>query len=157
MKSIAFLLAACVALPALAEESGRAPAMTPLYKSECGSCHVAYPANLLGKADWRRLMAGLDRHFGSDASLDAKSTAQIQAYLERNAGSSARLKSGREPRISTTAWFTKKHDEVPPRAWQDPRVKSAANCAACHRGAEQGRYGEREIAIPGMGRRYEED
>jgi hypothetical protein len=46
---------------------------------------------------------------------------------------------------------------VPASIWKDPRVKSPANCGACHRGAEQGRYGERELEVPGMGRHHEKD
>jgi len=30
--------------------------------------------------------------------------------------------------------------EVRPGAFEDPRVKSKANCVACHRGAEMGSY-----------------
>ena len=42
----------------------------PAYVRECGDCHVAYPPGLLPATSWRRLMAGLDRHYGSDASLE---------------------------------------------------------------------------------------
>lgn len=45
---------------------------SPVYKAECTSCHIAYPPQLLSAPDWRRLLSGLDRHFGTDASVDAK-------------------------------------------------------------------------------------
>ncbi|MGZ8268326.1 MAG: diheme cytochrome c, partial [Burkholderiales bacterium] len=38
------------------------------WKAECSSCHVAYPPKLLSAQTWRRLMGGLDKHFGTDAS-----------------------------------------------------------------------------------------
>ena len=32
----------------------------PLYKEECGSCHIAYPAVLLPPGSWQKLMVGLE-------------------------------------------------------------------------------------------------
>ena len=40
-------------------------ASNPKWKSECASCHVAYPARLLPAESWRALMGGLDKHFGT--------------------------------------------------------------------------------------------
>ena len=72
----ALLLASAVAAPALADKAPRLPAVVPeAYATECGACHLAYPPALLPARSWQRLMAGLDTHFGSDASLDA-ATAQ---------------------------------------------------------------------------------
>jgi len=51
-------------------------------------------------------------------------------------------------RITETAWFVRKHDEVSRTIWSRKSVKSAANCAACHRQAEQGVFNERDIRIP---------
>jgi nitrate/TMAO reductase-like tetraheme cytochrome c subunit len=148
MKRIALTLLLGVALPALADRLPL-PANTPAsYAAECGSCHLAYQPTLLAAADWRRVMAGLASHFGTDATVDAKNGQEIAAFLERNAGDPGKLGSaGTPPRISTTARFVRKHREVPARLWQDPRVKSAANCEACHRGAAAGNYSEHDIAI----------
>lgn len=41
------------------------------YAQECAACHTAYPPGLLPRACWGRLIGGLDKHFGTDASLDA--------------------------------------------------------------------------------------
>lgn len=121
----------------------------PKWKSECASCHVAYPARLLPAESWRALMGGLDKHFGTDASVDAVTNAEILAFLEKNA-------SRRKPepvakpilRITETRWYIKEHDEVAARTWKDPRVKSAANCAACHTQAESGDFSERNLRVP---------
>lgn len=99
------------------------------YGSECGSCHVAYPARLLPATSWRQLMGGLDRHFGSDASLEAKANEEISRYLAANAGRRA-PPPGAEPRITATRWFLKEHGVV----------RNPSNCIACHAGAEQGNY-----------------
>jgi hypothetical protein len=119
------------------------------WKSECGSCHIAYPPPLLSAAAWRRMMAGLDKHFGADASVDAAAAAEIGAYLERYSGSGKRVPGdGNSLRITDTAWFVREHDEVPAAAWNHPAVKSAANCAACHTSAEQGDFRKRNLRLP---------
>ena len=148
MKRFALTLLLGVALPALADRLPL-PADTPAsYAAECGSCHLAYPPALLSAGDWRRVMAGLDDHFGTDAAVDAQKRQEITAFLERRAGNAEKLgPAGDPPRISTTARFVRKHREVPARLWHDPRVKSAANCEACHRGAADGNYSEHDIAI----------
>jgi hypothetical protein len=105
----------------------------PLYKTECGSCHVAYPPQLLPKDSWQKLMARLDRHFGSDASLDPKSQEEVGRFLAANAGRRA-APAGAEPRITETRWFRKEHDG------EIPKGRNPADCAACHKGAERGIY-----------------
>lgn len=157
MKILVSIVATLLGVPVLADDI-RLPARTPAaYKTECGSCHVAYPPALLGRGNWKKIMTGLDRHFGSDASLDDKTRAGIEKFLGDNAGRRSGASSAAEPRITTTHWFQREHREVPDTVWKDARVKSPANCSACHKGAEQGRYGERELQVPGMGRHREKD
>jgi Dihaem cytochrome c len=120
-----------------------------VWKSECGSCHIAYPPALLPAAAWKRLMSGLDRHFGADATLDAGAAAQIGAYLERYSGPDRRRQAAPGSlRITEAPWFVHEHGEVPAATWRHPAVRSAANCAACHALAEQGDFRERNIRIP---------
>lgn len=47
------------------------------YDTECASCHMAYPPGLLGQKNWQNIMSGLNKHFGTDASLDAKTQTEI--------------------------------------------------------------------------------
>jgi hypothetical protein len=119
----------------------------PTYKAECGSCHVPYPPKLLPAQSWRGLMARLDRHFGSDASLDAKAGEHISRYLAAHAGRRD-VPPGVELRITETRWFRKEHDEVPFALWGSATVKSPANCAACHTRADDGDYSERTLRLP---------
>lgn len=120
-----------------------------LYQKECGSCHIAFPPRLLPAASWRAVMSGLDKHFGTDASVDAKSTQEIGAFLEQNAGHTRRATAGAPLlRITETRWFVHEHDEVSDRVWKNPKVKSPANCSACHPKAEQGNFDEHGIRIP---------
>ncbi len=132
------------------EDEKRTPVATnALWKAECGSCHVAFPPRLLPAASWRAVMNGLDKHFGTDASLDAAETREIGAFLEQNAGRERRSSFGKPLlRITETRWFIREHDEVPSSTWKNPKVKNAANCAACHTQAENGDYRERNIRVP---------
>jgi len=132
-------------MPAIADKPRLPP--NPAYQAECGSCHVPYPPKLLPVQSWRALMARLDRHFGSDASLDAKASEEISRYLAANAGRRD-APPGAEPRITGTRWFQKEHDEVPAALWSSAAVKGPANCAACHTRAEGGDYSERTLRLP---------
>jgi hypothetical protein len=119
------------------------------WKQECSTCHIAYSPGLLPAESWRKVMAGLDKHFGSDASLDAQENKEITAFLVDNA--SNRWNAPTAPlRITESAWFKSKHDshEISPSVWKNPKVKSPANCAACHTQAESGSFREREIRMP---------
>ena len=149
MKRLALIALLGLALPAFADRMPL-PANTPAsFKAECASCHLAYPPALLAAKDWQRTMAGLKDHFGTDATVDAKTGQEITAFLERNAGNPDKLGSaGEPPRITQTARFIRKHREVSAKTWSDPRVKSAANCEACHRNAANGSFSEREITLP---------
>ena len=130
-------------------ESGAPVAANVTWKAECGSCHLAYSPELLPASSWRKIMASLDRHFGTDASMDAASAAQIGAFLEHNAGRDrGRGGDANSLRITETRWFQHKHDEVPASAWKNPKVKTAANCSACHGGAERSNFDEHAVRIP---------
>ena len=143
---IGVAIAAVLAVDAAASERSGSPPPAA-WRSECGSCHVAYPPRLLPASSWRTLMASLDRHFGADASLDAVTSAAILAYLEANAG---RDEGGYPPltRITETRRFRHKHAEIASAVWTRQAVGSRANCSACHRGAEQGDFSERAVRIP---------
>lgn len=119
------------------------------FQQECSSCHIAYSPGLLPAESWHKMMAGLGKHFGSDASLTDQENKEITTFLVNNA--SNRWSASTAPlRISETAWFKRKHDshEISPAVWKNPQVKSPANCAACHPRAEHGDYNERDIRIP---------
>ncbi len=157
---LALLLVSGLA-PAQAGDHVQSPSTPapPAYAAECGACHLAYPPGLLPAASWQGLMAGLPRHFGSDASLDEATTRQLADWLQANAATGRRL---REPppqqRITQAAWFQRKHREVEPAVWRNPSVRSAANCAACHPGAARGRFSEHELRWPAaLDARYRRD
>ncbi len=127
----------------------------PKWKAECGSCHIAYPPQLLTKDNWQQLMGGLDKHFGSNAALDAGDSREILDFLQRYAGTGGK-NSASSLRISDTPWFTREHREVSKNTWSDPAVKSRSNCTACHINGERGDWSERGIRMPG-GQRLDDD
>ena len=147
------ILAACVLAAPWAQADGDKRARVPLlpaYVQECGSCHVAFAPGLLPAASWQRQMNGLDKHYGTDASIDASVARSIAVWLTANAGTANSKRGAEAPpedRISRAAWFVREHREssVP---FSHPAVKTAANCAACHTRAADGRYREREITLP---------
>jgi hypothetical protein len=130
------------------DRSAGATSADPSYLKECGSCHLAYPPRLLPAASWRKLMAGLERHFGQNAELEPAVRQALEGWLVQNAGRD-RSGSGEPPlRITTLPWFVDEHDEVPKGAVERPAIRSMANCAACHSGAESWDFDDDRVKIP---------
>lgn len=129
-------------------QAGAAP-VPAKYQEECSACHVAYPAGMLPAASWNRLVGGLGKHFGVDASLDAASTAEIANWLKSQAGTFRRVSE--EPpqdRISQSKWFVRQHHEVAASTWKRSAIGSPSNCAACHPKADKGNFDEDHVRIP---------
>lgn len=157
IKNIATLVASAMVMllgstAAQAESEGgsRVP-LLPKYVQECAACHVAYPAGFMPAASWQRVMGGLNKHYGTDASLDDATAREISAWLKAHAGTYKRVNE--EPphdRITQSAWFLRKHrdGEVPANVWKRASVGSPSNCSACHTNAAKGNFSEHEVRIP---------
>ncbi len=126
------------------------PADAPAsYEAECSSCHMAYPPALLSEQSWKNVMSSLSKHFGTDASVDAKTQAEITSWLMKNAATRQKYsETAPENRITKTSWFIRKHDEVRADVWKRASIKSPANCGACHIDAAKGIFSENNIKIP---------
>jgi hypothetical protein len=119
------------------------------YDVECASCHMAYPPSLLGKKNWQNIMLGLDKHFGSDASLDLKTHTEISQWLDNNAATQKKYSAfAKDNRITKSAWFIHEHDEIKADVWKRDGVKSPSNCLACHQDATTGGFNENNMRIP---------
>lgn len=153
MKWLAVLAFIFGSASALADSDKSSVPDHPVWKAECGSCHIAYPPRFLSADNWQRMMSGLDKHFGANAILDPKTNKDILDFLQRYAAADAR-KSAASMRISDTPWFNRKHREISRNDWFDPSIKSRSNCTACHVNAERGDWSERGVRMPG-GRRWE--
>lgn len=122
----------------------------PTYEKECGACHMPFQPQFLPVRSWTALMSNLGSHFGDDATLDDTTRQAILTYLQANAGDAPGMPTrylrglavSQTPlRISDTPFWVRAHQgEVAPSAYLDPKVKSKANCVACHAGAQQGVY-----------------
>lgn len=144
--------------------TGVASILNPLYKDECGSCHMAYPPGFLPAISWTKMMSGLENHFGDNAELDVETHQAISKFLFSNSADHStyrrsqkfmRFISSDNPpiRISETPYFRHKHDDIPQRMVSgNAQIKSFSNCNACHLRSEQSSFNEHEIRIPGYGR-----
>lgn len=142
--TLALLALTLVTTNALAD-GHRLPAIDqPSWRNECGACHTAFHPGLLPAASWEKIMSGLDRHFGSDASLSAKDQASIRQFLVSNAASRGKFARDSGTRISEAGWFVHEHGRVLSRSG----VKSAAQCSACHPDADRGDFNEHAIRLP---------
>jgi mono/diheme cytochrome c family protein len=122
----------------------------PAYPQECASCHTAYAPGMLPRQSWSRIMGGLDKHYGTDASLDEATVRQIAVWLDAHAGTYKRTGAEAPPqdRITRSAWFERKHRPLDAPVWKLPSVKSPANCTACHSRADEGDYGDHSLRMP---------
>ncbi|HHI82194.1 MAG TPA: cytochrome B [Rhizobiales bacterium] len=148
-------------LLSLAPSGYVAMAANPVYASECGDCHIAYHPGLLPASSWKKLMAGLDNHFGEDASLDADTAGNIAKYLQRyssehwdsEAANNLRRVSPTDPlRITASPYWQRRHKAISQAVFRQKNIASRANCAACHSDAASGHFDDENIAIPAPAR-----
>ena len=134
---------------ASASEHERRVDLLKAYQQECSACHTAYSPAMLPAASWQRIMSGLDRHYGVDASLDGKTVTEVSRWLLDHAGTSRKVSAAPpEDRITRSAWFEREHRKVSDAVWKRASVGSRAQCAACHTRADQGDYDEDHVRIP---------
>lgn len=151
-KSFQLLAGLCVALgsmQAMADSIGMPGTMPKSYTAECASCHTPYAPGLLPARSWLSVMNTLDKHYGTDASIDAKSVAEISAWLQSHAAGSRKFaEAPPDNRITGSAWFASKHREIGKDVWLRASVKSRSNCIACHQQAAKGDFEEDKVRIP---------
>lgn len=137
---------------------GTSPVMNAKFKAECTSCHMAYPPGLLPARSWTKMMNTLDKHFGEDASIDEASKKEVLDYLVKYSSDHAYSRRGTKIlatignntplRITETAYFIRKHDEISDSVFKRKAIGSKSNCLACHSGAESGNFEEHDVRIP---------
>lgn len=147
MRPVARFLILLCAMPLAAQAAQLLPAASDKATAQqCSACHMAYPAQMLPARSWQALMSDLSHHFGEDASVSDQDRAAITAYLTTHAAD--RLAAGREGqlflrglspsmtplKITDTPWWRRRHSEISPQRFNSAKVKTAANCGACHNG-----------------------
>jgi hypothetical protein len=129
------------------------------WRDECGSCHVAYHPTLLPARSWKALMDRQDDHFGEKLGLDEAAVAGILEFLQKYSAETGMtepaykinrsIPADQTPlRITETGYWIEKHRIVTDGAWQHPKVRSKANCGACHLDAERGTYEDAAMRLP---------
>lgn len=125
------------------------PVSNKVYSQECGACHMAFQPQLLPSPSWEKIMGNLSSHFGEDASLSEAKATEIKNYLldnSANRGGTSWMMRGMDSsnlpvRITDMAWWQREHNRhVKPETWTSTKVKSKANCEACHTNAAKGLY-----------------
>jgi hypothetical protein len=130
LASVLVLMLACHGVVA-AEDVWQTRETNSVWQSECGSCHMAFPPALLSRGNWQSMMQGLDKHFGLNASLEPKVREEIDAFLQRNSGTSWSREAD-SLRITETGYFKKRH-RGGINMLNNGRIKSLADCIACHK------------------------
>ena len=135
-------------------------AAPPEFETECGSCHMAYQPELLPASSWGVIMAGLENHFGEDATSDLQTQQKILSHLNRFSAEKSDSRLSRRKimrslgnkvylRISEIPKLKREHSEhISTSVLKRPAIRSIANCAACHIPAAQGEYDEDYVRIP---------
>jgi hypothetical protein len=130
-----------------------------VWREECGSCHLAYHPTLLPARSWTRLMQEQDTHFGESLGLDAATTSEILAFLNKNSADTEltepayKIKQSIPPnmtpvRVTETGYWIDKHRDIADSVWRHPKVGSQANCSACHLDAEKGTFEDAAMRLP---------
>ncbi len=151
-----------LAPPRVIDDKGFAARVMPndVWEAECAtSCHSGFNPTLLPAGSWRRVMAGLDDHFGDTVELDAETKKDILDYLvsasaERSETEASKkllysIGGGQAPlRITDIPYWKKKHSGIAQKVFERKSVVSRSNCIACHPGADKGSFEDRDINIP---------
>jgi hypothetical protein len=129
------------------------------YQKECGSCHMAYPPELLPARSWNRVVGSLQDHFGDSAQLDAATQKSIHDYLVAHAADKTQnehsyaimrsLNPNEAPlRITATPYIAGIHAAVLDPMWGgNPRPKTLAECGVCHLQVQAGDFTMRKFTV----------
>lgn len=142
-----------------------APVTDATYNKECGSCHFPYQPGWLPARSWERLMdpKALEDHFGDNAELDEETRKPLLDLLIANSAEKSWRKRSRKImaslgpndaplRITEVSSIHRAHEEIPENLIKgNAKVKSLAQCGACHTKAMQGNFDDDTVVIPGHG------
>ncbi|MBI2414165.1 MAG: cytochrome b/b6 domain-containing protein [Deltaproteobacteria bacterium] len=147
--------------PNVVDDKGFAAEMkvNAAWQEECAGCHNAFHPTILPAESWKKVMSGLDDHFGEVVTLDATAKDEIERFLvsasaERSATEASRklirsLRGLPAPgKITGIPYWKAKHADIDEQVFKRKSVVSRSNCIACHPGAELGSFEDHDIAIP---------
>lgn len=131
----------------------------PVWRSECGTCHLAFHPSLLPARSWQRLLGDQDRHFGDDLALSADTLAALARYAqsqsaERRLTEAAWRIDTTTPatqaplRVTETPYWKRKHRTIPETRWTAGPIHGRSDCAACHLDADLGTFEDAAMRMP---------
>ena len=131
----------------------------PLWREECGSCHLAYHPVLLPERSWQALFKQQAQHFDEDLDLDTDTVQHLQAFHTRYAAEQQLTEAAYKIlqsiplqatpiRISQTPYWQEKHAALPEAIWRHAAVGSHSNCEACHLDADANTYEDAAMRLP---------
>ncbi|MDO6827517.1 cytochrome C [Poseidonibacter sp. 1_MG-2023] len=93
-------------------------------------------------------MSELENHFGDDASLEKEDYNNVLAFLLKNSAEEVTMEASKKIldsignkdiiAISQTSFWKKRHEDIPKSIFKHEKIKSKANCKACHTDIERG-------------------
>ena len=109
-------------------------------------------------------MDQLGEHFEESAELEPSDHQRILDYVTKHSASDRWYKfwdnhdeSSAPLRITDTRAFRHEHDELPVQFIAEKgQTITLSQCDQCHLQAADGKFGEHQIRIPGMGRWYDD-
>jgi cytochrome b len=130
-----------------------------LWRDNCTRCHGLYHPTLLPARSWTALLDHPENHFGLQWEFDAKTLAEIRAFLRQNAAETEMTEAAYRInksipasvtplRITETPFWIEKHSRLDDKTWSNSAVGSKSNCRACHRDADYGTYEDAAIRMP---------
>ena len=89
-------------------------------------------------------MASPKNHFGDDASIDDETNKKILEFLRQNSAEKSSSKwaikfaKNDDIAITSSPFWQKAHENLDKEIFKRDKIKSKANCAACHENIEKG-------------------
>lgn len=131
-----------------------------LWREECGECHFAFHPTLLPERSWRRIFAEQHEHFGEDLDLDDDTLMELLAFHIKYSSESGLIEPARKilyytptneipTQVTETHYWKIKHKDIDPKYWKHEKVRTKANCSACHLDADRGTYEDSDMRLPG--------
>ena len=129
------------------------------WQTECSDCHLAFHPSLLPARSWQVLFDQQNDHFGDDLALDQDTVDELLAFAKQNSSDQGATEPAHKItrsvpadqapiRITDVRYWKKKHDDIDEKFWRSTKVKSKANCAACHLDAKEGWFEDSNMRLP---------
>lgn len=130
-----------------------------LWQEECGGCHLAFHPSLLPARSWQRMLDGQADHFGEDLALDEATLTALAEFAQSHSAEKQASKAAvgiamttpaaEAPlRITESRYWRAQHAAVSAKAFRQKGVHGNADCAACHRDAENANFEDGAMIIP---------